>query len=402
MIYSLSVIAITFLFYLLIPGTGAFIARRQWREFREKLAAASIIPSIDFHKSRLQTESGYLGFFKFFGSLEAIQDKYEVWLRSGNFTVSVDMRKVKIYLLPAFSYAEGKDDIYEKNREIIMDEMPQVLSWDRFFSLSQRTDVMVCGPLFMEKGKTIFRASENGTITFLIYDGKPESLLRRGVWAGRHRNEFWNIFTPVSLIAGSFALFLAAYYLYSIPSLVILTRITLGLSLVPFMPLFPPGVILFFTYRYFWKKARFLRAERDLVKLPLRFFSDHVPEGESGCADTGTGGKYCYKRIENRDVCVALCREKGLVVRSASVCSSRHAANPDTGNIPYYYFYPEINAGEPDPLHESIVIEGNPEIISRECRRRAKILEYTSIAVFISGMAINFTLTYLFISSING
>lgn len=65
MFYLIFVLSITFLFYLMIPGTGAFIARREWREFREKIIASSSVPVIDFQKARTAGVSGYTGTYKF-------------------------------------------------------------------------------------------------------------------------------------------------------------------------------------------------------------------------------------------------------------------------------------------------------------------------------------------------
>ena len=46
----------------------------------------------------------------------------------------------------------------------------------------------------------------------------------------------------------------------------------LSLAAAPVAPFLPPGVALYYLYRYFWKMARRLRAERDLLRLPLRYF----------------------------------------------------------------------------------------------------------------------------------
>ena len=395
MSYLILILATAIFFYLIISGIGAFIARKQWSEFRKKLVAAAATPIIDFHKSRGGGDSEYLGIFKFFGTLEAIQDKYEIWLRSQNFTVSVDMESVKIYLIPAFSSLEEKNEIYEKNREIIIDEMPQALRWETFHSLSQQTDVMVCGPLFIEKGKVIFRNTDENNITFLIYDGKQESLLRRSIWAGRHRNEFWNIFTPVSLVAGSFSLFIIAYYLFLLPEFTVISRFALSLSLIPIMPLFPPGVILFFTYRYFWKKARFLRAERDIVKLPVHYFKENDFSDDNFCFNICPEITYCYKKIETREEAVQICHEKNVKIRSVSILNS----NISKSNIHYYFYKSETELK--DPLVEEIIIDGNPTVIIKNCQRKSEVYEYLSLAIFSAGMIINFSLTYFFIDLIS-
>ncbi|MCL2705648.1 MAG: hypothetical protein FWE72_05515 [Spirochaetaceae bacterium] len=401
--YLILILATTLFFYLLIPGIGAFIVRKQWNEFRKKLLIAASAPIIDFHKSRLGgRESEYLGIFKFFGSLEAIQDKYEIWLRSTNFTATVDMQNVKIYLIPAFSSVEDKNDIYEKNREIIIDEMPQVLNWETFHSLSQQTDIMVCGPLFMEKGKVIFRNTSENTITFLIYDGKQESLLRRSIWAGRHRNEFWNILTPTSLVAGSFSLFIIAYYLFSFPGFTIISRFTLSLSLIPVMPLFPPGVVLFFAYRHFWKKARFLRAERDIIKLPFHYFQDPTVTptqigigSDNFCLDIWPKMTYCYRKIENQEEVIQICHDKNIKVRSISIQKNDISKN----NVYYYFYKPEIKLQ--DPFIEEVIIDGDPAAIIKKCQRKSEIYDYLSLGIFSFGMIINFSLTYFFIDLIS-
>ncbi|MCL2481293.1 MAG: hypothetical protein FWF38_06240 [Spirochaetaceae bacterium] len=399
--YLILILATTVFFYLIVPGIGALIVRKQWKEFRKKLVDSAVTPIIDFHKSRQGgRESEYLGIFKFFGSLEAIQDKYEIWLRSSNFTVTVDMQNVKIYLIPAFSSLEDKNDIYEKNREIIIDEMPQVLSWETFHSLSQQTDIMVCGPLFMEKGKVIFRNTTENNITFLIYDGKQESLLRRSIWVGRHRNEFWNILTPASLVAGSFSLFIIAYYLFSFPEFSFTSRFTLSLSLIPVMPLFPPGVVLFFTYRHFWKKARFLRAERDIVKLPFHYFQASAgvasKEGNNNfCIDIWPEMKYCYKKIESKEDVIQICQDKNIKIRSVSILK-----NDISKNSVYYYFY-KPEAKLQDPFIEEVVIHGDPAAIIKKCQRKSEMYDYISLAIFSIGMIINFPISYFFIDLIS-
>jgi len=394
--YLILILATTIFFYLLIPGIGAFIVRKQWTEFRKKLLVAASAPIIDFHKSRIAGgESEYLGNFKFFGSLEAIQDKYEIWLRSSNFTVTVDMQNVKIYLIPAFSSLEDKNDIFEKNREIIIDEMPQVLNWETFHSLSQQTDIMVCGPLFIEKGKVIFRNTDEESITFLIYDGKQESLLRRSIWAGRHRNEFWNILTPASLVAGSFSLFIIAYYLFSFPGFTIISRFTISLSLIPVMPLFPPGVVLFFTYRHFWKKARFLRAERDIIKLPFHYFAKTNFSDENLCLDIWPEMTYCYKKIQSKEEVIQICNNKNIKIRSISIIK-----NNISKDDPYYYFYKSEKKAQ-DPFIEEVIIHGDPMDIIKKCQHKSEIYDYFSLSIFSLGMMINFSLTYFFIDLIS-
>lgn len=405
MIYLVIILLLALIFYVIIPGSGAFLVRKQWFEFRKKLTEASNSSTINFHSLRTGKESGYRGLFRFMGKLEAIQGNHEIWLRNGNFTLSVDLENVKLYLIPAFSWSGEENSIYEKNRETIMDEVPRVLKWDRFFSLSQQTEMMIYGHLFIEQGKVVFKNCEKGDVFCLIYDGSEESLLRRSVWAGRHRNEFWNIFTPVSLIAGSFSIFFFIYYFFSVPGMETLSRLALSFSLIPFMPLFPPWVILFFLYRSFWKKGRFFRAERDLIKLPLRFF-EKLPETSQSdvvCIDTASGKKYCCRKLENFDQASKICMETARLHHPVRIRGSLFPSRFRSQEEIYYYFYPDEKYDKDsdpfsfDSLLERVIIEGEPEELLTKCRKLSKFYEYCAVAVFFAVLALSFFSTWIFL-----
>ena len=70
--YLILIAGIAILFYAAFPAIGAFLVRSQWRLFRNRVTAASRYPTA----SPLATgreRSASVGYFRFFGSLEAIQ-----------------------------------------------------------------------------------------------------------------------------------------------------------------------------------------------------------------------------------------------------------------------------------------------------------------------------------------
>jgi Na+/proline symporter len=85
------------------------------------------------------------------------------------------------------------------------------------------------------------------------------------MWAGRQRNEYWNHLTPISLIGGFVAELLWAVSLSGESRLQ--TLVALVMALIPILPLFPPGVVGFYWYRRLWRRARRIRAHRDLSLL---------------------------------------------------------------------------------------------------------------------------------------
>ncbi len=395
MVLIILISLIVVLFYLLFPGGGAFYVRKKWKEFRKTLLKISFYPVLDYHGFRKVINEDLPVFYRFFGRIEAIQNDNEIWLRNGNFTVSADLRDVKIYIIPGFVSSENNAENYENNSEIILDEMPQVISWSRIFSLTENSEMMIAGPLFRESGKGIFRQTESETLTVLLFDGTKESLLKRAVWSGRHRNEFWNSITPVSVITGAFALFTATYVMFSGASLKYFKIFSICLSLLPIMPLFPPGVVLFFIYRKKWKEARFIRGERDVIKIPLRFFSENDLLYDEKCCVISEEVEYCFRKLTGPEEAEQLCRDKKLKIRSSS-------ADRCSGDI-YYYFWNNQGKKDPtsyDPMLENVIICNNPYRTVEKCNAAARKNEFLSLFAFAAGLIINFTFTFYILTLI--
>ncbi len=377
----LIIFSVCALFYLIIPGLGAFHVRSRWREFRRRIVDSTLLPRISYNRL-VQEVEGYLGEFRFFGSLEAMQGDDTVWVRSGKISLSVDLAGVHVYLLPSFSHAEN-EGIVERNEEALPDEMPQRLPWSQVFNLSEGTSVYVSGPLFLQRGQAVFRPSERHELTVVFYDGEEESVLRRSIWGGRQRNEYWNNFTPVSLIAGTLALLFIAYNFFRAQSALIPAVLALGLSTSPVLPFLPPGLLLFFLYRYFWKNGRLSRAERDILRLPMRYFSS-----KSGSlverATLPDGGEYTMRSFKNKDTALeSMDKQK---IRSTSLLEAN-----DVSAKRCFVFRSDGS----DPMAETLLIPGHPLELAALCVRRARLYEWSSVGSFLLCYAINMVLILL-------
>ena len=84
--YVLLTLAVAFLFFMLIPGLGAFSVRAKWRRFRAHMIVASTYAIMDHSDLSSENEGSV---FRFFGTLEAIQDTNRIWMRSGDVSAAV-------------------------------------------------------------------------------------------------------------------------------------------------------------------------------------------------------------------------------------------------------------------------------------------------------------------------
>jgi hypothetical protein len=397
-IYILLIFLIAFVFYGLIPGIGAFLIRAQWSRFRRRLISASLLPIATSTISKTQ-KGKYIGDYRCFGTLEAIQGNNRVWIAGKDFSIAADLEKTSIYLLSSYPY-ELQIEKGEQQEYSFPDEEPTYIPWKKISSLPSGIQIFICGSLFIEDGRFLFKSQQNTPLLVVIYDGNKELLLERSIWSARQKNEYLNQFTPVSHVSGSLSLLLIAFILsrlidfslpafhfysllYSIPAIISLT-----LGLFPIIYLLPPGVFFYFLYRRFWKRARLYRAERDLLKLPLRYMQD-------------------LKDLENKEYSFMLPDKE----QYSMLCRSKETAKQDpllTLNIPlrecslqkevdkekdYYFFGISDNNGllkKPhDPMCELIYTPGNPYRLAEACQKKAIKVGLLSAFFIFSGLGIN-------------
>ena len=397
--YLVLILAIGGLFYLAIPGVGAFLVRGQWRVFRRRLLEVSHFPRANPGAWRREKTS-FLGNFRFFGSLEAIQGDDRIWITNGVFSVAADLRHAKVYIIPA-STPESEGEL-------------RVVPWSEISSLPQGSPVLAGGALFLEEGRAVFRSADRaiGGKTgdeqpplVVIYDCKREQIVQKATWSGRQKNEYWNQFTVPSVLAGSFLLLVLAYVFLAGTNLRFPAITALTFALAPLAPFLPPAFALYFLYRSFWKKARIMRAQRDVAQLPLRYFpvggqedgrherATLLPDLDTyvmvrGTLDTEGGAILNEDRritlppnIKRVDISLPR-RRMARLFRPDEVCA--FGSYHEEGDAP------ELSAPE-DPMAELMLFPGDPVRISRECRRiDRRYMVASSLAIgaaFLLGMA---------------
>ena len=395
MMSYLLIIALILFFFGLVPGLGAFYTRSRWRKFRRSITDASFFPAVGYD-STVQRPNGFIGYYRFWGSLEAIQGSDTIWVRSGNLSLSAELGGVPVYLLPSYSFADV-EGVVERNEVTFQDEMPARVSWNRIFTLPEGTQLSLSGALFAERGHRVFRSDRKHALTVIIYEGDRNSILRRSIWGGRQRNEYWNQFTPTSLITGSIALLFLAYNFFRMPLMRLPAIVSLLAGVSPVLPFFPPGLLLFFLYRYLWKRGRLNRAERDLLRLPMRYFDPSaVADGASVYLPDG----------EHYRIGIFTRREEAHEALSEGKIRTTSLLRRRPGRDPVYWIFGkpiekdgEIRYGQPDdPMAEPLLIPGNPVKLSSLCNKQARINELLAACSFAAGYLLNAILALLALS----
>ncbi len=387
-------IIVAFLFYLVIPGIGAFSTRAKWRWFRRSIIQISLRPDVSYAAMR-RPDGEIPGNYRIIGNLQAIEGGNVVWVKSGSVSVAAELSGVDVYVLPVPD-RPGKEGGIEHYDVTMSELIPRQVPWNSIFSLPEGTELLISGTLHVEGGRGIFRSSDDNPLLVVIFEGKPDTIIPRSIWIGRQKNEYWNRFTPISVTAGSFALFIIAYTLFKIPLLRLEAIVTVTMSLFPVIPFLPPGVMLFFLYRFLWKRARILRAERDLFRLPLRYFDTEsdptvpkpLPNGECYGMKTFDSCTGALKSCGGGSIRTSILLPEDRIHRGG--CCAFGAV--EDGKI----------TAPADPLSELVFIPGNPEDLAELCSRRARRFEILSGLSFIGGCLINGILLLVLISTFLG
>ncbi len=399
------ILSLAFVFYASLPAVGAFVARGHWRRFRRMVNEVSHYPTAT-PAAVGRERAGPLGSYRFFGTLEAIQGDDRIWITNGRFSVAADLRNVHVSLIPEAEGSDADSETTPGRAGAALGSVP----WSRIFSLPEGTPVFVGGRLFAEEGRGVFRDAGKSRLLVVIHDCPRESVVRRAISGGRQRNEIINTFTLPSVAVGSLSLLLFAFSLFALPDR-LLAVLALTAAFAPASPFLPPGFPLYFAYRAYWKKARNLRVQRDIIRLPLRYFPAQRERAERGTllpdmepylmirgtwdAAEGTlatgGGARLRLPTETHAMHITLPRWWRNRIGGASGQAVVFAGYAVEGN--------ELLLRRPeDPMADTLIVPGDPEAISRASDQAARLYELVSGAFIGVNIAVNLPLVFLLLS----
>ncbi|MGA2614384.1 MAG: hypothetical protein ABSG38_13180 [Spirochaetia bacterium] len=408
------ILAIALLFYAAFPGVGAFRVRGRWRVFRQTIREVSRYPTATPHAVGRE-RNAFIGLFRFFGTLEAIQGEHRIWITNGRFSVAADLMNVHVYLIPEDGGQTGSGASAAEDTEL------RSMPWSRIFSLPEGTPVFVGGALFSEEGRGVFRGYGRARLLVVIHDCPRENIVESAIRGGRQRNEYMNPFTLPSVAIGSLTLILLAYSLLALPESRILALVALAAGLAPVSPFLPPGFPLYFAYRRFWKRARLMRVQRDIVRLPLRYFppasdgdgirrTTMLPDREGYIMIRGTNAEQSAQGSTGGSLLTADGRTVALPagIRTIDVDLPQRRSDPRPSGAPgaecvafggYRVEGNRFVLSKPeDPMAELVLLNGDPEFISARSGRMASSYAIVSALFIIFNAAINVPLMFILLS----
>ncbi len=410
--YLILILALALLFYAAFPGIGAFRVRGRWRVFRQTIHEVSRYPTATPHAVGRE-RNAFIGLFRFFGTLEAIQGEHRIWITNGRFSVAADLHNVHVYLIPEDGGQDAGGASGGEDTEL------RSVPWSRIFSLPEGTPVFVGGALFSEEGRGVFRGYGRARLLVVIHDCPRESIVESAIRGGRQRNEYMNPFTLPSVAIGSLTLILLAYSLLAVPEARILALVSLAAGLAPVCPFLPPAFPLYLAYRRFWKKARLMRVQRDIVRLPLRYFSPSMDDGgtrrttllpdrepyimiratKTGAAEGGAGALV----TPDGHAVVLPAGIRQVAMNLPSRAMRRRAPTLADGECVAFGGY-TVESGTfvlskpEDPMAELMLLNGDPEAISATSGRMASLYAIVSALFIILNTAINTPLLFFLLS----
>lgn len=364
--------------YGLIPMVGAFFNHRSWRNFRQRFNELRLKPFLDYTAYQTTEE----GLFRFIGGFEST-DGHTLWIRSTKLTVPVAIAGAQTYIFPMPKGETAPDTFYPD------EEAPERIRWDRVSTLTEGARVFIGGLLRPLDNRMTFVSTKENPLLVIFYDGPERSLTNGVVRAGQRQNEYWNRLTPYSLTLGAFSLIIMVFSFLPRPAFR-LTSITAFIALfIPFYPFLPPGMIFTMLYRRLRRQAGIYQFCRDLVRLPLGYFSPgerttKLPDGESygyvSCTVLPTDEKAVPLLIPEEPL------RKG---RNWYVFGSLNG-EPQTEDTEGLRADREHLPGKPQDFFAPWgAIPGEPETLAKGYTVRGRILEISAWITFLVGLVVN-------------
>jgi hypothetical protein len=266
-------------------------------------------------------------------------------------------------------------------------ETPRRIKWEHLTSLTEEARVFVGGALVVMDNRLTFASTREKPLMVIFYDGPDRSLAIRVIRAGRQGNEYWNALTPYALALGAFSQLIIIFTYIQRPVFQLSMITAFAAMLIPLFPWIPPGLVFTVIYRRLWWRGRVYRAYRDIVRLPLRYFSGTelrgvLPGGEeyAGVSCQTPGGELRAK-IETGEIPLLIPEKEAGKNARWYVFGVPARANGDAA--------PDLPALPGDVFAPYAATPGNPETLARIFNRRAYLLEIASWTLLLAGIILN-------------
>jgi hypothetical protein len=351
-----------------------------------------LAPLLDYRQYRRLLEDG--GVFRFTGGIESLTDDHTLWVRGDDLTIPVNLEKAKCWLLP-------------KHEGAGIPEAPEKIRWNRVSTISEGVKVYIGGRITTQNNRLNFVSSKENPLIVIFYNCSDTELTDQIIRASRTRYEYWNSFTPISLVIGALSLLYIAASFLNRPAFRLTALSSLVAIFTPVLPLIPPGLLFTGIYRRMTWQARIFRAYWDLSRLPLSY----LKQGEES-STLATGEKYGFIKIDSLPQDEPLPKDAQIPKDAPPPAADKPIPwlvpenFHETGKNPLYFFG-VINKDEnlpqrsKDPFVSYGILPAPPHLLARRYALKAYIMEAFAWLILILGIAINIAFIFLLILAVS-
>lgn len=243
----LAIAGILVFWYGVAPLAGICIRRWHRKVFRQRFRDILRKPLLDYETWRLlEREGSQNAQYRFFGKIEATSEKM-LWVKNDSLLIPVELRNAQGFF--------------------INDNSLRRIVWHKLPYFSENTNIFLAGELVQREGRRIFASTPKKTLVAVLYDTEEEDLVLRIISASRNKNDYWNAFTPYSILIGAFSLIVTAVSFLRHPAFRF-TVITAFIAVfIPLFPFFPPGILFTALNRFLRKQSETASIRADMLAI---------------------------------------------------------------------------------------------------------------------------------------
>jgi len=319
------------------------------------------------------------GIFRFTGEIESITDGRILWVKGEDLTIPVSLEKIKCFLLP-------------KNEGNETPEAPEQIRWNRVSTLTEGVKVYIGGQIKMQNNRLNFISTKENPLIVIFYNCSETELTGEIIRCARTYNEYWNVFTPVSLTIGTLSLIYIAASFLNRPAFRITVIYALVAVFIPILPVIPPGLLFTALHsRMRWYSRKF-RTYWELARLPLRY----LKPGEDSAVLT-TGETYGFVKLNSLPVNAGK-EEAPFLIPEGFMEKVK--------NELFFFGITDLNGGLPavskDKFASYGILPANPALLTRRYAVKAYIADILAWLVLFLGILINIIFIFIILHFLGG
>ena len=219
------------LFFIFLPAVFSLHALFEYRRIRHAVVRSTVT-------GFLSTDSKDGEFYRCFGTFDGFKDNNEIWVRTDNVLVKVNMNRGRVISVP--------EKVNRKQRGFWGGKIPgslKIIKWKKLNTLASGARLFLFGRVRSEGSLFCLDAEDKDSLV-VLYEGDSEGLDRELVVQAKSRYTYFQSSSLSVLVLGALSMCLLSVFEYRISGFSFLFFIYLLTAAVPVLFFVPPGCLL--------------------------------------------------------------------------------------------------------------------------------------------------------------